>query len=157
MNAIGDSTAAYRTRDERRTVVAERFRKDCDCWFATSHPDDGPYIVPLSFLIVGPTALLATAPERPTVRNVQLVPSVALALGGYDDAIRAYGDCDVVTMESIAPDRRKRYVEKAGWDPFVAGSRFVALVVRLQKVLCSRSPAEDRDRVVWKHGDPTPW
>ena len=138
-------------------MAAERFRTDCDCWFASSNPEDGPYIVPLSFLITGPTAVLATAETRPTVTNVRRTSSVALALGGYDDAIRAYGECDVVPLDAIARTTQTQYVEKAGWDPFTAGAPFVALVVRLDRVLCSRSPAEDRDRVVWRRGEPTPW
>ncbi len=157
MEAIGDSAAAYRTPDERRSIVAHRFQHDCDCWFVSSHPEHGPSIVPLSFLVTGPRALLATATGRPSVRNVLTTPRVGFALGGYGDAIRAYGTCAVVTLDSVGADIRQRYVEKAGWDPFTAGREFVGLVVRLEQVLCSRSPAEDKDRVVWRTGDPTFW
>jgi hypothetical protein len=156
VRAIGDSAAPYRTQAERRSIVAERFRVDCDCWLATS-AEDGPYVVPLSFLITGADAVLATAETRPTVRNVRRIPRVALVLGGHDDAIRAYGDCAIGPLDDIAPAVRAQYVERAGWDPFAAGPPFVALVVRLEEVLCSRSPAEDSDRVVWRRGDPTPW
>jgi Pyridoxamine 5'-phosphate oxidase len=157
MDAIGDAAAPYRTREARRDVVAQRFRSDRDCWLVTAHPDGGPHIVPLSFLVAGSVVVLATGEQRRAVRNVTATPRAAFALGGYGDAIRAHGTCEVHAFDSISPAIRASYVAKAGWDPAVQPARFVALLLHLEEVACSRSPAEDKDRVVWRKGERVPW
>ncbi|MDX6453840.1 MAG: hypothetical protein QOH16_3889 [Gaiellaceae bacterium] len=136
-------------------MAAARLMDDRDCWFITANPERGPDAIPLSFLAYGPQVVLATAVERPAVRNVMTDPRVVLVLGGYRDAIRLTGEAAVVPFGGIDAELRMRYVAKAGWDP--GGGGFVGLVVTLGEILCSRSPAEDRDRVVWKAGAPTHW
>lgn len=157
MEAIGDATGPYRTPAQRLAGVVERFHRDRDCWLATAHPRTGPYVVPLSFVMVESLALLATAEPRRVVHNIRAMPRAVIVLGGYGDAIRANGICEVVAFDAIASDLRTAYVEKAGWDPGHQDTPFVALLLRLVEVWCSRSPVEESDRVVWRAGDPTPW
>jgi hypothetical protein len=153
--AIGDAGGRYRTREERLTAVSARLVSDRDLWLITSHPASGPHAIPLSFVVEGPAVILSTARHRPAARNAALDPRVVLVLGGYGDAIRAAGVAEIVPFESLDTGIRMRYVAKAGWDPAAVG--FAALVVRLEEILCSRSPDEDRDRVVWRAGSPVPW
>ncbi len=152
---IGDAGAPYRTPEERLAVAAARLTSDRDLWLLTSHPDRGPHAVPLSFVAYGPVIILATGEHRPAVRNAAFDPRVVLVLGGYGDAIRASGEAEIVPFASIDADIQARYVAKAGWDP--ADVEFAAVVVRLDEILCSRSPEEDRNRVIWKAGWPVPW
>ena len=152
---IGEPGAPYRTVDERLVVAAARLRADRDCWFVTASAERGPCAVPLSFLVFGPCVLLATARHRPAARNVQADPRVILVLGGFGDAIRLVGEAEVVPFESVDSSVLALYVAKAGWSPVRPG--FAGLVVTLNSIHCSRSPAEDRDRVVWRAGAPTAW
>jgi hypothetical protein len=153
--AIGDSAAPYRTADQRLAVAAACLIDHRDCWFITADPENGPHAVPLSFLAIGPRVILATAPNRPAARNIALNPRVVLVLAGFGDAIRFNGEAEVVPFADLEGDVQAQYIAKAEWDPRAAG--FIGLVVTLSQILCSRSPAEDRDRVVWKAGTPTPW
>jgi hypothetical protein len=153
--AIGDGGAAYRPPEERLAVAAARLTTDRDCWFITTNPERGPHAVPLSFLASGSRVVLATALERPAAQNVMADPRVVLVLGGYGDAIRLTGDAAVVPFDELDAELRLRYITKTGWDPAAAG--FVGLVVSLGEMLCSRSPPEDRDRVVWRVGESTHW
>jgi pyridoxamine 5'-phosphate oxidase-like protein len=157
VNAIGDGAAAYRSPDERQRVVAVRFAGDRDCWLLTQDPANGPYAIPLSFVVSGQHALMATASASRTVKNVEIDPRAALVLGGYGDAIRAYGRCAVLPLERVGRELRSSYVMKTGWDPERSGSHFVGLLLDMEKVLCSRSPTEDGDNVVWARDQPTPW
>lgn len=152
---IGAPDAPYRTVEERLAVVAARLRADRDCWCVTATAERGPHAVPLSFLAFGACVMLATACHRTTVRNVETDPRVALILGGFGDAIRLVGEAEVLPFESLDGDVLASYVRKAGWDPVRVG--FAALVVTLQAIHCSRSPAEDRDGIVWRAGAPAVW
>jgi hypothetical protein len=154
---LGNVGVPYRSRDERRKLAARRLSSERDCWLVTSHPDHGPYVVPISFLAVDSDVYLATHQRRPTVRNVAAEPRVLLVLGGHGDAVRAQGHCAVLDLAEVAPAVMARYVDKAGWSPLEAGPGFVMLRVSLSSILCSRSPAEDSDRVVWRAGDPVAW
>jgi Pyridoxamine 5'-phosphate oxidase len=157
VNAIGDSAAPYRTPEERRRVVTERFSADRDCWLVTSHPTDGPHVIPLSFAASGAVVLLATASARPAVKNLRADPRAAFVLGGYGDAIRAFGGCTILPWACVERELRDRYVTKAGWNPDLAGPEFVGVLFHMQEVLCSRSPPEEADRIVWTSERPTPW
>jgi Pyridoxamine 5'-phosphate oxidase len=154
---LGSSTLPYRTPDERRAVVAEHFARDRDCWVISSHPEHGPYTVPLSFLADGETLLLFTHEKRPSVRNVEVEPRVILAFGGYSQALTARGECAVVPLDAVSEETLARYVAKAGWNPAEEGGGFVALRVTLTAVLCSRSEREEQDRQLWRRGEPRFW
>jgi hypothetical protein len=157
VNAIGDGAAPYRSTEERQRIVERRFVADRDCWLVTQDPTDGPYVIPLSFVVSGSLAFMATAKGRRTVRNLGADARAAFALGGYGDAIRAYGRCSVLPLERVAIELRDQYVAKAAWNPELAGSEFVGLLFHMEKVLCSRSPSEDADRVIWTSDQPSPW
>jgi hypothetical protein len=154
---LGDVSAPYRSRDERRMLAARRLSSERDCWLVTSHADHGPYVVPISFLVVETDVYLATHQHRPTVRNVRAESRVLLVLPGHGDAVWAQWQCVVLELDEVEPTVLGRYVDKAGWSPAGAGPGFVMLRVSLSSVLCSRSPAEDTDRVVWRAGDPVAW
>src|SRR6266498_294254 len=151
---LGDVGAPYRSRDERRKLAARRLSTERDCWLVTSHAEHGPNVVPISFLVVGSYVYLATHQRRPTVRNVRAEPRVLLVLPGHSDAVWAQGQCAVLELDEVEPTVMGRYVDKAGWSPAEAGPSLVMLRVSLSSILCSRSPAEDRDRVIWRAGDP---
>jgi hypothetical protein len=157
MDAIGDGAAPYRTAEERRRVVEQRFASDRDCWLMTQDPTDGPYVIPLSFVVSGALALMATAEGRRTVKNLGADSRAVFVLGGYGDAIRAYGRCVVLPLGHVPRELRNQYVEKAGWNPELAGPDFVGLLFRMEEVLCSRSSSEDADQVVWTTNQPMPW
>ena len=126
---LGDARAPYRSPTKRREIVARRLDADRDCWLATSHPEHGPYVVPLSFVCQEGNVFLSTHERRPAVRNVLSEPRVMLVLGGHADAITLVGECAVLPLDSVGGDVRERYVRKAGWAP-EAGSGFVMLKVR---------------------------
>jgi hypothetical protein len=113
-----------------------------------------PHAVPLSFVVINETIVFATASQRAAARNAVEDPGVVLVLGGYGDAIRVLGRAGVRRFDELDAQTRSRYIAKAGWDP---GDDSVALVVTLSEIHCSRSPAEDLDRIVWQRGDPTSW
>jgi Pyridoxamine 5'-phosphate oxidase len=157
LGRLGDVAAPYRSRDERRTLAARRLSSERDCWLVTCDADHGPYVVPISFLVVATDVYLATNQHRPTVRNVRAESRVLLVLPGHGDAVWAQGLCVVLELDQVEPTVMRRYVDKAGWSPVEAGQDFVMLRVSLSNLLCSRSPAEDADRVVWRAGDPVAW
>jgi hypothetical protein len=138
-------------------LAARRLNIERDCWLVTSHADHGPYVVPISFLVVESVVYLATHRSRPTVRNVRAQPRVLLVLPGHGDAVWAHGQCAVMDLAEVEPTSMGRYVDKAGWSPVDAGQGFVMLRVSLSSIQCSRSPAEDADRVIWRAGDPVAW
>jgi hypothetical protein len=152
--ALGITDAPYRPVGERRVVARARLAKDRDCWFVTSSPEHGPYVVPLSFLTQGTSVYLFTQPHRPTVRNVKIEPRVLLVFGGYDEAVVAEGTCRTLALGELKPELIEKFVERAGWRP---EDSFVALEVALSSLACSRSPDEHRDREVWRSGLPTFW
>jgi len=147
---LGDMGAPYRSRDERRKLAARRLSTERDCWVVTSHAEHGPYVVPVSFLAVKGEVYLATHQRRPTVRNARAEPRVLLVLPGHDDAVWAQGQCAVLGLDEVEPTVMGRYVDKAGWSPAEVDPGFVMLRVSLSSILCSRSPAEDGDRVIWR-------
>ncbi|NUR87674.1 MAG: pyridoxamine 5'-phosphate oxidase family protein [Nonomuraea sp.] len=69
-----------RTPEQRKQDTLDRLDRDVDVWVATAG-DDGPYMVPLSFLWDGSALLLSTPSASPTGRN--LVANVA-AKTGFD-------------------------------------------------------------------------
>jgi hypothetical protein len=135
--------------------VKQRFATDRDCWLVTQDPTDGPYVIPLSFVVSGRLAFMATAESRPTVKNLGADSRAVFVLGGYGDAIRAYGRCFVLPFGRVPGELRNQCVEKAGWNPELAGPEFVGLLFHIEEVLCSRSSSEDADRVVWSTDQPT--
>lgn len=155
--ALGVTDAPYRPQAERRLVARDRIGSDRDCWFVTSHPEHGPYAVPLSFVIAADRMFLFTQPHRPTVRNVQVESRVELVFGGHGEAISASGECHVLALAEVERQIVERYITRAGWDPAEPGSPFVALGVTLTSVSCSRSPAEHHDHEIWQSGMPPLW
>lgn len=116
MDAIGDGAAPYRTAEERQRVVKQRFAVDRDCWLVTHDPADGPYVIPLSFAVSGSLALMVAGSGRRTVTNLAADTRAAFVLGGYGDAIRAYGRCAVFDLRDVPRDLSSAYVAKTAWN-----------------------------------------
>src|SRR4029453_16641553 len=77
---------APRPRDQRIRDTRARLEHDVDAWFATSG-DEGPPLVPLSFLWHDDTLLIATEDGSPTARNLQSGGQVRVGIGPTRDVV----------------------------------------------------------------------
>lgn len=123
-----------------------------DAWVATSSPQDGPYLVPLTPVWLDDDAvLLATARTSRTVRNLEATPTARLAYGRTRDVVLVDAVLDRVVDVADDAVLGAAYAARSDWDP--RGSAGYALVVlRPQRIQAWREEAELAGRTVMRGG-----
>ena len=105
---------APRPRDQRIRDARARLEHDVDAWFATSG-DDGPHLVPLSFLWHDDALLIATEDGSPTARNLQSGGQVRVGIGPTRDVVLVEATATVLNdLDEAAGDA---FAAKTGFDP----------------------------------------
>ncbi|MGI5227709.1 pyridoxamine 5'-phosphate oxidase family protein [Actinoallomurus sp. CA-142502] len=102
-----------RTPEQRKQDTLRRLEVDEDAWVATAG-DDGPYLVPLSFLWDGATLLLSTPSSSPTARNLSATGRARLGVGPTRDVVMIEGTVEMVEVDRDAGDA---FAAKNGFDP----------------------------------------
>lgn len=103
-----------RSPEQRRRDTLHRLEHDEDVWVATAG-EDGPYLVPLSFLWDGDTLLLATPSSSPTARNLSANGKARLGVGPTRDLVMIDGAVEVV--EKLAEEIGDAFAAQTGFDP----------------------------------------
>lgn len=82
----------------------QMFKRDVDCFFATTNPDGRPNVVPLSVVWHADTFLLCTRRSTRTVANVTERPFARLVYGTARDVVLIDADCEIHELGSVARD-----------------------------------------------------
>jgi hypothetical protein len=111
-------TPPPRTPHQRKQDTLQRLEQDINAWVATADPASGvPYLVPLSFLWDGRTALVATLASSPTGRNLQASGRVRLGIGPPRDVVMIEGTVQAVAATEITQEVGDTFAAKSGFDP----------------------------------------
>ncbi|GGV09804.1 hypothetical protein GCM10010182_31860 [Actinomadura cremea] len=111
------TSAAPRSRAQRRRDTEHRLTHDVDVWVATASADGTPYLVPLSFDWDGEALLVATPAGSPTGRNLAATRTVRLGLGPTRDVTVIDGEVEVIEMDALPRERADLFAERTGFDP----------------------------------------
>lgn len=131
----------------------ERFEQDVDAWVATASADDDvPYLVPLSFLWIDGTILLATAASAPAGRNLLTTGKVRLGIGQTRDVVLVEGLTEAIPAAELDDVTGDAFAVKTGFDPRTLSTPYFYFRVRPQRVLAWREENELRDRVIMRDG-----
>ena len=108
-----------RTPQQRRADTLRRLENDVDTWVATADPETGtPYLVPLSFLWDGVTALICTPATSPTSNNLRATGRVRLGIGPTRDLVLIEGTVQAETAAGeISAETGDAFAAKTGFDP----------------------------------------
>jgi general stress protein 26 len=114
---------AARPFETRKADTLHRLATDIDAWVSTASPTGTPYLMPLSFLWIDETILLATARNNPTSRNIQATGQAHVAVGETRDVILLTGTAELV--DDLPTDQAEAFTAKAGFDPRAANYPFI--------------------------------
>lgn len=119
---------------------------------ASSSPEDGPYLVPLSFHWDGGTLLLATPAASPTGRNLAAARTVRLGLGPTRDVTMIEGDVEVLELGDLDAARAAAFAAHAGFDPREATGTYRWFRVTPRRIQAWREADELAGRDLMRDG-----
>ena len=123
-----------------------------DAWVATAS-GRGAHLVPLSFAWNGEQILLATKGKSITAQNLRSIGRARVALGTTRDVVLIDASLDgVVARAEQSEVNAESYANQTNWDPRNAGSDFVYLMLRPQRVQVWRETNEIAGRTVMRDG-----
>lgn len=112
-----------------------------------------PYLVPLSFAWVSGRVVLALEAASRTARNITASGTARLGLGATRDVVIIDAVLDAEHRVMAAPaDLIAAYVTQADWDPRSAGSGYLLLVLRPQRLQAWRESSELTGRTLMRDG-----
>ncbi|AKU15831.1 pyridoxamine 5'-phosphate oxidase family protein [Luteipulveratus mongoliensis] len=115
---------APRTFEQRKQDTLARLEKDVDAWIATAG-DEGPYLVPLSYLWDGATVLLATPARSATGRNLDASQQVRLGIGATRDVVLVEGVSETIEVADLPTEVGDAFAAHTGFEPrTLRGYRF---------------------------------
>ncbi|NUP01539.1 MAG: pyridoxamine 5'-phosphate oxidase family protein [Nonomuraea sp.] len=144
-------TPPARTAEQRKQDTLDRLDRDVDVWVATAG-DDGPYMIPLSFLWDGRTLLLSTPAAAPTGRNLAANGLVRLGLGLTRDVVLIEGTVDVVPAGVLPVEVGDAFAVKTGFDPRGLDEPYLYFRVTPVRVQAWREVDELRGRDLMRDG-----
>jgi hypothetical protein len=144
--------AEPRPAARRRSDTEHRLAHDVDLWVATASPEDGAYLVPLSFDWDGETLLIATSVQSVTGRNLAATRTVRLGLGPTRDVTMIDGDVEVLEIGALPPEQGDRFAERTGFDPRASGSAYRWFRISPRRIQAWREENELRHRTLMKDG-----
>ncbi|WP_026402037.1 pyridoxamine 5'-phosphate oxidase family protein [Actinomadura rifamycini] len=146
------STAAFRSRAERRRDTEHRLARDVDVWVASASPDGLPHLVPLSFDWDGERLILATPRDSRTGRNLAASRTVRLGLGPTRDVTVIDGEVEVLEIDALPRERADRFAARTGFDPRAQSAPYRWFRVAPRRVLAWREENELRGRELMRDG-----
>ena len=146
------SSAAPRSRAQRRRDTEHRLAHDVDVWVASASADGAPYLVPLSFAWDGETLLVATPTDSPTGRNLAATRTARLALGLTRDVSMIEGEVEVLEIEALPQERGDRFAAHAGFDPRAQDTPYRWFRISPRRIQAWREVDELRDRELMRDG-----
>jgi hypothetical protein len=131
-----------RSTERRRADALEKLNAGrADAWVATAS-DQAAHLVPLSF-----------AWKSVTARNLRSGGRARIALGTTRDVVMIDASLDrIVAVAEHSDVIAETYAGQADWDPRHAGSDFVYLLLRPQRVQVWREANEIAGRTVMRYG-----
>lgn len=146
------STAAFRSRAQRRRDTEHRLTHDVDVWVASASPDGLPYLVPLSFDWDGERLTVATPRDSRTGRNLAASRTVRLGLGPTRDVTVIDGEVEVLEIDALPRERADRFAETTGFDPRAQSAPYRWFRITPRRVQAWREENELRDRELMRDG-----
>ena len=146
------SSAAPRSRAQRRRDTEHRLAHDLDVWVASASADGAPYLVPLSFAWDGETLLVATPTNSPTGRNLAATRTARLALGDTRDVSMIEGEVEVLEIDALPQDRGDRFAAHAGFDPRAQDTPYRWFRISPRRIQAWREVNELPDRELMRDG-----
>src|SRR3954452_16702636 len=146
------TTAAPRSRAERRRDTEHRLRHDIDAWVASASADGAPYLVPLSFDWDDETLLVATPAHSPTGRNLATTRTVPLGLGHTRDVSIIEGEVEVLEIDALPEERGDRFAARAGFDPRALATPYRWFRILPRRIQAWREVNELPDRELMRDG-----
>jgi hypothetical protein len=139
--------AAQRKAD----ALAKLAEHGADVWVASSAAE--PYLVPLSLAWVSGRVVLALEATSRTARNITASATARLGLGPTRDVVIIDAALQAVHDLVDAPaDLIAAYVAQADWDPRSAGTGYLLLVLRPQRLQAWRESNELTGRTLMRDG-----
>ncbi|WP_127501374.1 pyridoxamine 5'-phosphate oxidase family protein [Actinoplanes solisilvae] len=140
-----------RSGPERKAdVLAKLNAPVADAWVATA--DGDPYLVPLTLAWFGERVLLATASKSPTGRNLTRSGRARIALGDTRDVVLIDAVLDETIPVGESGAAGEAYAEQNDWDPRTAGSGYVFLALRPERIRAWRNESEISGSLVMRDG-----
>ena len=147
-------TMPARTSKQRKRDVLDRLEHDVDAWVATADNVTGtPYLVPLSFLWDGTTALLATPASSPTGRNLQAGNMVRLGIGPTRDVVLIEATVHALAIREISQEVGDAFAVKTGFDPRRESGTYLYFSATPQRLQAWREANELDGRDLMRDGE----
>ena len=147
-------TMPARTSKQRKRDVLDRLEHDVDAWVATADNVTGtPYLVPLSFLWDGTTALLATPASSPTGRNLQAGNMVRLGIGPTRDVVLIEATVHALAIREISQEVGDAFAVKTGFDPRRESGTYLYFRATPQRLQAWREANELDGRDLMRDGE----
>ena len=147
-------TMPARTSKQRKRDVLDRLEHDVDAWVATADNVTGtPYLVPLSFLWDGTTALLATPASSPTGRNLQAGNTVRLGIGPTRDVVLIEATVHALAIREIPQEVGDAFAVKTGFDPRLESGTYLYFRATPQRLQAWREANELDGRDLMRDGE----
>lgn len=144
--------ASVRTAPERKQDALHRLEHDVDAWVATAG-DDGPYLVPLSYLWDGHTLLFATPAASPTIRNLRVSGRARLGIGPTRDLVLIEGTAHLLASGDITREIGDAFAQKTGFDPRELTTPYVYFRIAPQRLQAWREANELPGRDLMRDGE----
>jgi hypothetical protein len=124
-----------------------------DVWVASGSAEGLPHLVPLSFSWNGVDVVLAVEPDAVTAKNVMRGGRARLGFGRTRDVVMVDATLrDSIAVGEASDDIAAGYAQQAEWDPRVAGTPFVFLRLRPERIQVWRESDEIAGRTVMRNG-----
>ncbi|MBQ0862313.1 pyridoxamine 5'-phosphate oxidase family protein [Streptomyces sp. RK75] len=152
MTGSSPTSAAPRSRAQRRHDTEHRLAHDVDVWVASASADGTPYLVPLSFDWDGEALLAATPKDSPTGRNLAGTRIVRLGLGHTRDVTMIDGAVEVLELDALPRQRADRFAEQTGFDPRASATPYRWFRIVPRRVQAWREEDELTGRELMRDG-----
>lgn len=120
--------AEARAVPERIRDALEAFKRDRDCFFATTNPDWRPNVVPLSVLWHEERFVVCTRRSTRTVANLMERPFARLVYGQTRDVVLIDVACEVQELTSLDRGTLTAFHDHVGWEIARETARYVVLI-----------------------------
>lgn len=129
-----------------------RLNADTALWLATGSQHGGtPQLLPVPFLWHDSVVVLSAGASTLHARNLETTGYVRLALADPLDVVIVDGFAEA--QRSLPDEAAAAFVRKLSWDPREETDPQLWFVIRPQRILAWRSPAEDADRTIFRDGE----
>jgi hypothetical protein len=132
----------------RKADVLAALERQKDVWLATADPAGRPHIIAASAWWDGAEIVVATRGGTKTARNMEVNPTVRVALGAPSDAIVIEARMIESRPAGDAPELAKGFAAACGWNPAEEGEGWVFFRLRPTRIQAFRGYEEVQGRDV---------